>query len=109
MIGAIAAGNTVVLKPSEPTPNSSALMKKMVAENFPPEYITVVEGEAETTQNLIRDNFDYLLFTGSGRVGREVMKTASETLTPVTLELGGKSPAIVTEDADLVKAAVRIA
>lgn len=109
MIGAMAAGNTVVLKPSETTPHSSALMKEMIAENFPPEYITVVEGEAETTQNLIKDNFDYLMFTGSGRVGKEVMKTASETLTPVTLELGGKSPAIVTEDADLVKAAVRIA
>lgn len=109
MIGAMAAGNTAVLKPSEITPNSSALMKEMIAENFPPEYITVVEGEAETTQNLIKDNFDYLFFTGSGRVGREVMKTASETLTPVTLELGGKSPAIVTEESDLVKAAVRIA
>lgn len=109
MIGAIAAGNTVVLKPSETTPHSSALMKEMIGEYFSPEYITVVEGEAETTQNLIKDNFDYLFFTGSGRVGREVMKTASETLTPVTLELGGKSPVIVTEDADLVKAAVRIA
>lgn len=109
MIGAMAAGNTVVLKPSETTPHSSALMKEMIAESFPPEYITVVEGEAETTQNLIQDNFDYVFFTGSGQVGREVMKTASATLTPVTLELGGKSPAIVTEDADLVKAAVRIA
>ena len=109
MIGAMAAGNTVVLKPSETTPHSSALMKEMIAESFPPEYITVVEGEAETTQNLIQDNFDYVFFTGSGQVGREVMKAASETLTPVTLELGGKSPAIVTEDADLVKAAVRIA
>ncbi len=109
MIGAIAAGNTVVLKPSETTPHSSALMKEMIADTFSPEYITVVEGEAETTQNLIKDNFDYLFFTGSDRVGREVMKTASETLTPVTLELGGKSPAIVTEDSDLVKAAVRIA
>ena len=109
MVGAIATGNTVVLKPSETTPHSSALMKEMIAETFPPEYITVVEGESDTTQDLIKSDFDYLFFTGSGRVGREVMKTASETLTPVTLELGGKSPAIVTENANLVKAAVRIA
>lgn len=109
MIGAMAAGNTVVLKPSEMTPHSSALMREMIAETFPSEYITVVEGDGETTQALIRENFDYLFFTGSDAVGREVMKTASEYLTPVTLELGGKSPAIVAADADLVKAAVRIA
>lgn len=109
LIGAMAAGNTVVLKPSEMTPNSSARMKKMLEEFFPTEYIAVVEGEADTTQKLIKDDFDYIFFTGSTDVGRSVMTAASETLTPVTLELGGKSPAIVSEDADLVKAAVRIA
>lgn len=109
MIGAIAAGNTVVLKPSEHAPNSAKLMKEMLTEYFPSDYITVVEGDAEVTQELIKDDFDYIFFTGSTTVGREIMKTASDTLTPVTLELGGKSPTIVTEDADLVKAAVRIA
>lgn len=109
VIGAIAAGNTVVLKPSEMTPNSAAQMKQMLEEFFPTEFIAVVEGEAETTQKLIKDNFDYIFFTGSTEVGRSVMQSASETLTPVTLELGGKSPTIVAEDADLVKAAVRIA
>ena len=109
LIGAMAAGNTAVLKPSEMTPHSSKLMKEMLGEYFPLEYIAVIEGEAETTQNLIKANFDYVFFTGSTEVGRSVMKTASETLTPVTLELGGKSPTIVAEDADLVKAAVRIA
>lgn len=108
-VGAIAAGNTVVIKPSEMTKHSSALMKEMIEDTFPPEYIAVVEGAAETTQNLIQQDFDYLFFTGSEQVGKAVMKTASETLTPVTLELGGKSPAIVAADADLVKAAVRIA
>lgn len=109
VIGAIAAGNTVVLKPSEMTPNSSALMKKMLEDFFPTEYVAVVEGEADTTQKLIKANFDYIFFTGSTEVGRSVMKSASETLTPVTLELGGKSPVIIAEDADLVRAAVRIA
>lgn len=109
VVGAMAAGNTVVLKPSEMTPNSSALMKDMIEEFFPTEYVAVVEGEADTTQNLIKANFDYIFFTGSTEVGRSVMTSASETLTPVTLELGGKSPTIVAEDADLVKAAVRIA
>lgn len=109
VIGAMAAGNTVVLKPSEMTPKSSALMKDMLEEFYTPEYLGVIEGEADTTQKLIKDNFDYIFFTGSTEVGRSVMKSASETLTPVTLELGGKSPTIVAEDADLVKAAVRIA
>lgn len=109
MIGAIAAGNTVVLKPSEHAPNSASLMKDMIEEYFSSDYISVVQGGSEVTQKLIKDDFDYIFFTGSTAVGREIMKTASETLTPVTLELGGKSPTIVTEDADLVKAAVRIA
>lgn len=108
-VGAIAAGNTVVIKPSEMTKHSSALMKEMIEATFPTKYVAVVEGAAETTQSLIKQEFDYLFFTGSEQVGKAVMKTASESLTPVTLELGGKSPAIVAADADLVKAAVRIA
>jgi len=109
LVGAIAAGNCAVLKPSEITSQSSKVMKEMIEETFPPEYIAVVEGAAETTQDLIKQDFDYLFFTGSTPVGKKVMKTASETLTPTTLELGGKSPAVVSKDADLVKAAVRIA
>lgn len=109
LVGAIAAGNCVVLKPSEITSHSSKVMKEIIEETFPPEYIAVVEGAAKTTQNLIKQDFDYLFFTGSASVGKEVLKTASESLTPTTLELGGKSPTIVAKDADLVKAAVRIA
>lgn len=108
-VGAIAAGNTVVIKPSEMTEHSSALMKEIIGNTFTSDYVAVVEGGADTTQDLIKQGFDYLFFTGSEQAGKAVMKTASDLLTPLTLELGGKSPAIVASDADLVKAAVRIA
>lgn len=109
LIGAVAAGNCAILKPSELTPNTSAVIAKIIRENFAEEHIAVVEGGVETTQHLLQERFDYIFFTGSTKVGQIVMKAAAENLTPVTLELGGKSPAIVTEDADLELAARRIA
>lgn len=109
VVGAIAAGNCVVLKPSELTPHTSSLLAKMFNENFPEEYLTVVEGEVETSTALLKENFDYIFFTGSTMVGKIVAEAAAKHLTPVTLELGGKSPTIVHEDATIEEAAKRIA
>ncbi|MFP3668275.1 aldehyde dehydrogenase [Priestia sp. SIMBA_032] len=109
VVGAIAAGNCVVLKPSELTPHTSSLLAKMFNENFPEEYLTVVEGEVETSTALLKENFDYIFFTGSTMVGKIVADAAAKHLTPVTLELGGKSPTIVHEDANIEEAAKRIA
>ncbi|MGG0592006.1 aldehyde dehydrogenase [Priestia megaterium] len=109
VVGAIAAGNCVVLKPSELTPHTSSLLAKMFNENFPEEYLTVVEGEVETSTALLEENFDYIFFTGSTMVGKIVAEAAAKHLTPVTLELGGKSPTIVHEDANIEEAAKRIA
>lgn len=109
LAGAIAAGNSAVLKPSELTPRTSRLLAKMINENFPEEYLRVVEGEVETSTALLKENFDYIFFTGSTGVGKIVAGAAAKNLTPVTLELGGKSPAIVHEDADLDETAARIA
>ncbi|MCD7034255.1 aldehyde dehydrogenase [Metabacillus sp. GX 13764] len=108
LVGAIAAGNCAVLKPSELTPHTSRLLAKMINENFPEEYLHVVEGEVETSTALLKEKFDYIFFTGSTGVGRIVAEAAAKHLTPVTLELGGKSPVIVSEDADLDEAAARI-
>lgn len=107
-IAAIASGNTVVLKPSELPENTAAVINKIVRENFKPEFFTVVEGGEEITQALLQQEFDKIFFTGSTNVGKIVYKAASENLTPVTLELGGKSPAIVTESCNLKIAARRI-
>jgi aldehyde dehydrogenase (NAD+) len=109
LISAIAAGNTVIIKPSEITPNVSALLKEMAEANFASEEISVVEGGADISQGLLQLPFDHIFFTGSPTVGKIVMKAAAEHLTSVTLELGGKSPAFVTSDADLDDAAERIA
>ncbi|MEH7211780.1 aldehyde dehydrogenase [Priestia megaterium] len=109
VVGAIAAGNCVVLKPSELTPHTSSLLAKMFNENFPEEYLTLVEGEVETSTALLKENFDYIFFTGSTMVGKIVAEAAAKHLTPVTLELGGKSPTIVHEDANIEEAAKRIA
>ncbi|MDI3093713.1 aldehyde dehydrogenase [Priestia megaterium] len=109
VVGAIAAGNCVVLKPSELTPHTSSLLSKMFNENFPEEYLTVVEDEVETSTALLKENFDYIFFTGSTMVGKIVAEAAAKHLTPVTLELGGKSPTIVHEDANIEEAAKRIA
>jgi aldehyde dehydrogenase (NAD+) len=101
VISAIAAGNTAILKPSEMTPNTSAAMAKMVAEYFDPAFLTVVEGGVEPTTELLAQKFDKIFFTGSPKVGRIVYQAAAKNLTPVTLELGGKSPLIVAPDADI--------
>ena len=108
LVGAIAAGNTAVIKPSEMAPHTSALIKKLISENFSPEYIAVAEGGADVTQDLLAQPFDYIFFTGSTRVGRIVMEAAAKHLTPMTLELGGKSPCIVEASAKLDIAAKRI-
>ncbi|HLR18668.1 MAG TPA: aldehyde dehydrogenase [Staphylococcus sp.] len=108
LIGAIAAGNTAILKPSEFTPHVSNIIQRIIEDVFNPEYISVIQGEAETTQSLIHLPFDYIFFTGSEKVGRIVYRAASENLTPVTLELGGKSPVIVDESANIKVASERI-
>jgi aldehyde dehydrogenase (NAD+) len=108
LVGALAAGNTVVIKPSELAPNASRILFEMIAETFPSEYVAVVEGGIETSTALLRERFDYIFFTGSTAVGKVVMEAAAKHLTPVTLELGGKSPTIVHRDADLPLAAKRI-
>lgn len=108
LAGAIAAGNTAVIKPSEMAPHTSALIKKLISENFSPEFLSVVEGGVEATQELLAQPFDYIFFTGSTRVGKVVMEAAAKNLTPLTLELGGKSPCLVEASAKLDKAAKRI-
>jgi aldehyde dehydrogenase (NAD+) len=109
LIGAIAAGNCAILKPSELTPETSKLIGELINKTFPSEYITVVQGDADTTQSLLKEKFDYIFFTGSVAVGKVIMEAAAKHLTPVTLELGGKSPCIVHHDANLKLAAKRIA
>ncbi|WCL50567.1 aldehyde dehydrogenase family protein [Leptospira sp. GIMC2001] len=105
IVGAIAAGNTVILKPSEYTPHTSALTKKMLAELFPEEEVAVFEGDHTVSTALTDLPFDHIFFTGSTNVGKIIMERASKHLTSVTLELGGKSPAIITDGADIKKAA----
>lgn len=109
VIGAIAAGNTVIIKPSEFAQATSSLLKAMITAHFDTDYMAVVEGEKDVSQALLDEPFDYIFFTGSSHVGKIVMREASNHLTPVTLELGGKSPAIVDHDADVGLAAKRIA
>lgn len=108
LIDAIAAGNTAILKPSAYSPHTSALIAEMIGACFDPAFVTVVTGGREENARLFRERFDYIFFTGSQAVGREVMRHAAEHLTPVTLELGGKSPCIVDKTADLELAARRI-
>ena len=108
-VGAIAAGNTVVLKPSEVAPASAALMAELVPRYLDKDAIAVIEGDGAVSQELIAQGFDHLLFTGGTEIGRKVYEGAAAHLTPVTLELGGKSPVIVSADADVEVAAKRIA
>lgn len=108
LVGALAAGNCVVLKPSENVPNLSRVITEMITETFPKEYIRSVEGGIETNTSLINGTFDYIFFTGSAQVGKIIMEAAARNLVPVTLELGGKSPVIVDESADIRVAAQRI-
>ncbi|MFD2728139.1 aldehyde dehydrogenase [Enterococcus camelliae] len=109
LIGALAAGNTAVIKPSELTPNVAAVIQKMLQHIFQEDYVAVVTGGVEETTALLAQRFDHLFFTGSPRVGKIVMRAASQYLIPVTLELGGKSPAIVTATTNLKEAAQKIA
>ena len=109
MISALAAGNTVILKPSEVTSHSSAVLAELINSNFPKELIHVVEGGVGKTTELLKLKFDKIFFTGSTQVGRIVMRAAAEQLTPVTLELGGKNPVIVMPDCNLKRTAQRIA
>ncbi|WP_062805680.1 aldehyde dehydrogenase family protein [Enterococcus pernyi] len=108
LIGAIAAGNTVILKPSELAPNVSNVLAKLIRSIFPKEYIASVEGGVDVTTELLAQRFDYIFFTGSVPVGKIVMQAAAKNLTPVTLELGGKSPVVVDDTANLKLAAKRI-
>ncbi|HET6872648.1 MAG TPA: aldehyde dehydrogenase [Sporolactobacillaceae bacterium] len=109
LIGAIAAGNCAILKPSELTPHTSEVLGNLLNQIFPEEYIKVVLGGVETSQALLDEDVDYIFFTGSVPVGKIVMEAAAKHLTPVTLELGGKSPCIVHEKANLKLAAKRMA
>src|ERR1017187_2632529 len=109
LAGALAAGNRAMVKVSEFTPATSDCLQKLIAAAFPADLVTVVTGDAQVGRLFASLPFDHLLFTGSTAVGREVMRAAAENLTPVTLELGGKSPAIVAPDADIESAAADIA
>ena len=105
---ALAAGNTVMLKPSAYSPHTSAVIEKIISSCFDPSYVAVISGGREENQCLLREAFDYIFFTGSQAVGRQVLRQAAEHLTPVTLELGGKSPCIVDRTANIPLAAKRI-
>lgn len=109
LVGAIAAGNCAILKPSELAAHTSAVVKELVENTFAPEYITALEGDKDVTQELLQHPFDHIFFTGGTAVGKIIMRAAAEHLTPVTLELGGKSPCIVEPDIHLDHAARRIA
>ncbi len=108
LIGALAAGNCCVLKPSAYAPATSGALAQMLRDIYPKEYVAVVEGGREENERLLEQKFDYIFFTGGVRVGRLVMEKASRHLTPVTLELGGKSPCIIDHTADLKTAARRL-
>lgn len=109
LTGAISAGNCAVIKPSAYAPESGRVIKEIISDIYPEEYIAVVEGGRRENIELLDQKFDYIFFTGSVEVGREVMAAAAKNLTPVTLELGGKSPVIVDKTADLKTAARRVA
>jgi len=106
LVSAIAAGNSSVVKVSEMAPASAKVLVKILSETFSPEYVLPVEGGAEETQMYLKEPFDFIFYTGGGRVGREIMKAASQHLTPVVLELGGKSPAVIHRTAS-VKTSVK--
>ena len=109
LVAAVAAGNCVVLKPSEFAPASAAMMKKLVEECFPPEEVSLFEGDATVAQALLELPFNHIFFTGSPQIGKSVMRAAAQHLASVTLELGGKSPVIIDESADLDVAAAKVA
>ena len=108
LVDALAAGNTAVVKPSAYSPHTSNVIQNILSKCFEPQYVAVVTGGRAENTCLLREHFDYIFFTGSQSVGKEVMRNAAEHLTPVTLELGGKSPCIVDQTADIKLAAKRI-
>ena len=108
LVDALAAGNTAIIKPSAYSPATSGVMEQMIKDTFEPEYVAVITGGREENSFLLSQKFDYIFFTGSQAVGREVMRAAADHLTPVTLELGGKSPCIVDDTANIKLAARRI-
>lgn len=108
LVDAIAAGNTAVIKPSAYSPHTSEIIKTIIKKCFDPEYVSVITGGRAENTCLLNEHFDYIFFTGSQAVGKEVMKQASKHLTPITLELGGKSPCIVEKSANIKLAAKRI-
>lgn len=109
LVGSISAGNCAILKPSPYTPNTALVMEALVNETFSPNYISVVQGGRKVNEMLFAKRFDIIFYTGSPAVGKVVMKAAAENLTPIVLELGGKSPCIVDKDANIAVAARRIA
>jgi aldehyde dehydrogenase (NAD+) len=109
LVGAIAAGNCAILKPSEQAPQTSRVVAELVQSIFEPAYVAVLEGDASVSQALLAERFDHIFFTGGSAIGKIVMTAAAQHLTPVTLELGGKSPCIVDADVNLERAAKRIA
>lgn len=108
LVGAIAAGNCAILKPSEFAPHTAAVLDEMIRSTFPEDYLTLIRGERETSEALLREKFDSIFFTGGTETGRAVMAAAARHLTPVTLELGGKCPCIVCHDAPVEITARRI-
>ena len=108
LVGAMAAGNCVVLKPSELAPYTARVIQQIIESVFAREYVAVEQGDGKVSQQLLKEGIDYCFFTGSTQVGKAIMETASQTLTPVTLELGGKSPVIVAKDTNIKHAAQRI-
>ena len=109
LVGAIAAGNCAIVKPSEIAPNTSKLVADLIANTFDPAYVAAIEGGVETSQELLAEKFDYIFFTGGTKIGKIVMEAAAKNLTPVTLELGGKSPCVVDSDIQIEYSAKRIA
>ena len=109
LVGAISSGCTAMLKPSPYVPNVSRVLTEMIRNTFSEEYIAIVEGNREVNKMLLAERWDLIFFTGSPALGKMVMETASKHLTPVVLELGGKSPCIIDQDADLKVAAKRVA
>ncbi len=108
LVGVLAAGNCAIIKPSEYAPQTATILTQLINNLFDPAYITVIKNGKKTAQTLLKQSFDYIFFTGSTRVGKIVMRAAAEHLTPLTLELGGKSPCIVHNDASINCAAKRI-
>ena len=108
LIGAVAAGNSVIIKPSELAPNTSLVLKELIENVFPQNLVCVIEGDVETAKHLLDKKWDYIFFTGSTKIGKIIAEKAAKHLTPTTLELGGKSPCVVDSNVDIDKTAKRI-